>query len=82
MKRVLVVVIVILLISVCYTLESQYTREAEVVSVDCIEVTVEDSQGFEWSFCGEGYQVGQIVTLKMNDNHTDIITDDIIIDVK
>ena len=82
MRKVLVVVIVILLISVCYTLESQYTREAEVVNVDCIEVTVEDSQGFEWSFYGEGYQVGQMVTLKMNDNHTDSVTDDIIIDVK
>ena len=82
MRRVLIIIMVILFISVCYTLESHYTREAKVTTVNCIEVTVEDNQGFEWSFCGEGYQVGQMVTLKMSDNHTDIITDDIIIDVE
>ena len=45
-------------------------------------IIVEDKQGHCWSFIGDDYTVGQEITVVMNDNHTSIITDDRIVDVK
>jgi hypothetical protein len=81
-KRIVIVLTIITVIGLMGMLESTYTRDAVVTDVDCIEVTVEDSQGHRWSFIGDEYKVGQEITLVMNDNHTSIITDDRIIDVK
>lgn len=81
-KKIALVVVAIVVISLMGTIEATYTREAVVTNVDCIEVTVEDEQGHRWSFIGDEYKVGQEITLVMNDNHTSIITDDEIVDVK
>ena len=81
-KRILIVVAIIMVLSVVGMLETTYTRDVVVTDVDCIEVTVEDRQGHRWSFYGDDYTVGQEITVVMNDNHTSIITDDRIVDVK
>ena len=62
--------------------EAHYTREVTVVSVQDNQVTVEDNQGYLWSFIGEDYKKGQELTVVMYDNHTTKITDDEIIKVK
>ena len=62
--------------------EAHYTRDVTVVSVQSSQITVEDNQGYLWSFVGEGYEKGQELTVVMYDNHTSKIADDKIIKVK
>ena len=81
-KRIVLVVAIIMVLSVVGMLESTYTRDVVVTDVDCIEVTVEDRQGHHWSFYGDDYTVGQEITVVMNDQHTSSIYDDTIVDVK
>lgn len=81
-KRILLVVAIIMMLSVVGMIESTYTRDVVVTKVDCIEVTVQDKQGHHWSFYGDDYTVGQEIIVVMNDNHTSIITDDRIVGVK
>jgi hypothetical protein len=58
-------------------------NDCEVIAVDGTEVTVEDSLGFVWRFEGEGYAVGDIVTLVMSPNGIDnTSSDDRIVKVK
>jgi hypothetical protein len=86
MKKIIITTLIIVLsiffIGTMGMLESTYTRDVVVTKVDCIEVTVQDKQGHHWSFYGDDYTVGQEITVVMNDNHTSIITDDRIVDVK
>ena len=86
MKKTIITTLIIVL-SVCFIgtigmLESTYTREVTVVSVKDQEITVEDTQGYLWTFIGEGYEIDQEITVVMNDKHTSIITDDEILRVK
>ena len=81
-KRILIVLAVVIVIGIVGMIETTYTRDVVVTKVDCIEVTVQDKQGHHWSFYGDDYTVGQEITVVMNDNHTSIITDDRIVDVK
>lgn len=81
-KRIVIVLAVIIIIGLMGMIESTYTRDVVVTKVDCTEVTVQDKQGHHWSFYGDDYTVGQEITVVMNDNHTSIITDDRIVDVK
>lgn len=81
-KRIVIVLAVIMVIGLMGMIETTYTRDAVVTDVNCIEITVEDGQGHRWSFIGDEYKVGQEITLVMNDNHTSVITDDRIVDVK
>ena len=81
-KKIALVVVAIVVVGLMGMIESTYTRDVVVTKVDCIEVTVQDKQGHHWSFYGDDYTVGQEITVVMNDNHTSIITDDKIIDVK
>lgn len=60
-----------------------YPRTAVVVAVDYKEdiVTIVDAVGYEWQFTEcEDWQVGDMVSLIMDDNGTEGITDDIIMD--
>lgn len=67
----------------CGQIETTYTRDAVVISVEQDEVTVEDATGNLWGFNEEGYFVGERVLLTMDNNNTDnIITDDFIKDVE
>lgn len=59
-----------------------YNRQATITDIECIYVTAKDNTGHYWKFKGNGYYIGQRVTLEMYDNHTDsIVTDDSVIDV-
>jgi hypothetical protein len=73
---------IILLLCVAGLFETYYTREGEVVKVEGTLVTVEDKTERWWSFYGDGYKVGEKVTLVMNSMHTDITTDDEVIKVR
>ena len=74
--------IVVLLFCVAGLFEIYYTREGEVIKVEDTLVTVEDKTERWWSFEGDGYKVGDKVTLVMDTMHTDITTDDEIIKVR
>ena len=81
-KKIVLVVLIVVAIGLVGMAESTYTRDVVVIKVDCSEVTVQDKQGHQWSFCGDDYTVGQEIIVVMNDQHTSSINDDIIIDVK
>ena len=80
--KVLVVLSLFLVIGVSNTLESTYTREGVVVSVDHNTVTVQDAKGYQWDFEGTGYTLNQEITMVMSDNHTSTIFDDTVLRVK
>ena len=87
MKKRLCVTGMLVIVCICYCLcsyvETHYTREAEVVSVDGTTIEVEDKRGFLWAFDGEGFEEGDSVKMKMFTNCTDsVISDDVIEDVK
>lgn len=75
-------IIIILLFCVAGLFETYYTREGEVVKVEDTIITVEDKTERWWSFEGEGYKVGDKVTLVMDSMHTDITTDDKVVKVR
>lgn len=81
MKKIIITLAVIALIGLLYGCESTYTRQATVTkSINGI-VYCTDKQGNIWSYKGNA-AIGQKVTLKMYDNHTSDIKDDIIKGVK
>lgn len=70
------------LLTVCSLIETRYTREAVVVSCCADAVVVQCETGHEWGFIGTGYELGEKVTLVMDNNHTINVEDDRIIKVK
>lgn len=70
------------LLTVCSLIETRYTREAVVVSYRADAVVVQCETGHEWGFIGTGYELGEKVTLVMDNNHTISVEDDRIIKVK
>ena len=62
-------------------INNNYTREGVVVATHASneEIVIVDTTGNEWCFYGVGYEVGDTVTMTMDNNNTDnIINDDII----
>ena len=87
MKNTMIVVLATILFVVAIwgmSIIGCYEREScVVVGVDDTEVTVRDTLGFVWRFEGEGYAVGDIVTLVMSPNGTDnTFSDDRVVKVK
>ena len=81
MKKIIITLAVITLIGLLYGCESTYTRQATITKSTNGIVYCTDKQGKGRS--NEGNAVsGQKVTLKMYDNHTSDIKDDIIKGVK
>ena len=91
MKRVMydtMVMVIVMLIVVIFggttiakLINNNYTREGVVIATHASteEVIVVDTTGNEWCFYGVGYEVGDTVTMTMDNNNTDnIINDDII----
>ena len=79
----LIVVIVIIFGGTTITklINNNYTREGAVIATHASneEVVIVDTTGNEWCFYGVGYEVGDTVTMTMDNNNTDnIINDDII----
>ena len=62
---------------------STYTAPAKVVEVDesIGWVTFADWAGEAWCIRGEGYEVDQLVVITFNDNNTESIYDDLIVNV-
>lgn len=66
-----------------YDPSSTYTAPARVAEVDETTgwVTFVDWADETWCIRGEGYEVGQLVVITFNDNNTESIYDDLIVDV-
>ena len=59
--------------------ECHYTQDATITALEEDgEVVLVDARGEEWSFFGDGYEVGQKVKVTFYTNHTDgYIYDDV-----
>ena len=66
-----------------YDPSSTYTAPARVAEVDESTgwVTFVDWAGEAWCIRGESYEVDQLVMITFNDNNTESIYDDLIVDV-
>ena len=65
----------------CLFIEQNYTREVTVIDINNGVVYVDDGR-YTWSYCGDGVEIGQKITVLMNANNTDsIVTDDTIVRV-
>ena len=81
MKKIIITLAVIALISLLYGYESTYTRQATVTKSTNGIVYCTDKQGNIWSYEGNAV-IGQKIMLKIYDIHTSDIKDDIIKGVK
>lgn len=82
MKKIIIVIILLGLFCWASYYEHNYTREVEVINVHGCDITVADNHGHEWVFFGAGYEVGDIITIKMNTNGTtNTVYDDEIVEV-
>lgn len=81
---VIMLLVIITTVMITSHIESHYTREAIVQSVEDNTVVFVDNMGYTWEASEiENITEGQIVELKMFTNHTnDIINDDIIKSIK
>lgn len=79
---ILMTTILIIAPSITGYIETHYTREANVTEVAGENVIVEDTTNNVWSFEGEGFTIGDKVTLKMDNSCTDSIYDDVIVKVE
>jgi hypothetical protein len=77
MKKLLVIAMFILTISTIGYTEHNYTRD-NCVAVETTETGVifEDRCGFTWYWEEEGFEVGDVVDLKMYDNYSSAYIDD------
>ena len=67
-----------------YQAEFHYGRKAKVVSINSYteSVTVVDEDGEIWTFYGDGYKLGEKITIEMDSKGTKDITDDVVVDVR
>lgn len=80
---ILMTTILVIAPSITGYIETHYTREAKVTEVTGENIVVEDTTNNVWSFEGDGFIVGDKVTLKMDNNCTDnTIYDDVIVKVE
>lgn len=81
---VIMLLVIITTVIITSHIESHYTKEAIVQSVEDNIVVFVDNMGYTWEASEiENITEGQIVELKMFTNHTnDIINDDIIKSIK
>lgn len=83
MKKKIVGIVLVVLIGIAFvvgsTVTSNYTKDVEVVKVENDVVTIVDNQGMEYSFFGEGFEVGETITVEMNINHTEQTREDDVI---
>ena len=79
--RVIAIVIVFaILVAIVGYVECHYTQDATITALEeNDEVVFVDARGEEWSFFGEGYEVGQEIKVTFYTNHTDgYIYDDVV----
>lgn len=93
-KQVAIIVLIIVIFSVgayafgwmqgeSFDPTSAYTAPARVAEVDETTgwVTFVDWAGEAWCIRGESYEIDQLVVITFNDNNTESIYDDLIVDV-
>ena len=75
----LVVILFVMMVGVIGHTEHRYTRKnCEIITVENDKITVKDELGYLWTFEGEGFEKGEKVNLKMFDNCTGTMKDDVI----
>lgn len=88
MKKIIAIIVLMMgfiFFAKCTMFETNnnYSLQTTVISVSDDIVTVIDNNGNMWEFEGaEDWEVGDECICTMNNNSTNIITDDIIIEVK
>lgn len=80
LKAIAIVTVFTTLFAIASFVECHYTQDATITSLEEDgEVVFVDARGEEWSFFGEGYEVGQEVRVTFYTNHTDRdIYDDVV----
>lgn len=86
MKKFIILLLILSFFGLIGHAETLYQRkDCQVVDISGATITVKDRCGFYWSFCAkvnDDYKINDIITLKMNDNHTSgNISDDKVISV-
>ena len=84
LRAIAIVIVFATLVSIVGYVECHYTQDATITALEeNDEVVFVDARGEEWSFFGEGYEVGQEVKVTFYTNHTDrCIYDDVVYIVK
>ena len=80
LKAIAIVTVFVTLVAIVGYVECHYTQDATITALEEDgEVVLVDARGEEWSFFGEGYEVGQEVKVTFYTNHTDrYINDDVV----
>ena len=84
LRAIAIVIVFAILITMVSYVECHYTQDATITALEeDDEVVFIDARGEEWSFFGEGYEVGQEVKVIFYTNNTDgYIYDDVVYMVK
>ena len=84
LKAIAIVIVFTTLFVIASFVECHYTQDATITALEeDDEVVFVDARGEEWSFFGEGYEVGQKVKVTFYTNNTDgYIYDDVVYIVK
>lgn len=80
LKAIAIVTVFATLVAMAGYVECHYTQDATITALEeDDEVVFIDARGEEWSFFGEGYEVGQEVKVIFYTNNTDgYIYDDVV----
>ena len=80
LRAIAIVIVFAILITMVSYVECHYTQDATITALEeDSEVVFIDARGEEWSFFGEGYEVGQEGRVTFYTNHTDgCIYDDVV----
>ena len=80
LRAIAIVIVFAILITIVGYVECHYTQDATITALEeNNEVVFVDARGEEWSFFGDGYEVGQEVKVTFYTNHTDgCIYDDVV----
>ena len=84
LRAIAIVTVFATLVAIVSYVECHYTQDATITALgEDDEVVFVDARGEEWSFFGEGYEVGQKVKVTFYTNNTDgYIYDDVVYIVK
>ena len=84
LRAIAIITVFAILVSIVGYVQCHYTQDATITALgEDDEVVFVDARGEEWSFFGEGYEVGQKVRVTFYTNHTDrCIYDDVVYMVK
>lgn len=80
LRAIAIAIVFAILVSMVGYVECHYTQDATITALEEDgEVVFIDARGEEWSFFGDGYEVGQEVKVTFYTNHTDrYIYDDVV----